>query len=478
MPSTAAPAPSRRAGGQQGDRGLSTGRLVRVLIPLIAVLIALGGIAVADEGPRLPVSSFTLENGLQVVVVEDHRSPVVTHMVWYRVGSADERAGKSGIAHFLEHLMFKGTETLGPGEFSEKVALNGGTDNAFTAQDYTAYHQRIARDRLDIVMALEADRMVNLRLDESEVDLEREVVLEERARRYGNEPGAQLAEQMDAALYLNHPYGRPIIGWEHEIEELDRADAVEFYERHYTPANAILVIAGDVTPDEVRTLAEGTYGAIANRTEAVPRQRPREPPQSAARRVILEHPQVTVERWRRTFLVPSFSTASPQTRAALELLGQVLGGGSAGRLYRALVIEEKVAVDAGAYYSGTALDYGEFGVHAIPARGVSMEVLEQRVEAVIGDLVAGAIEAGELDRAKIQVIAELVFDQDSQGRMARTFGAALATGASVEDVVKWPADVRSASEEDVVAAAREHLVKTRSVTGVLLGDDDAREAVQ
>jgi zinc protease len=207
-------------------------------------------------------TEFTLSNGMQVVVIPDHRAPVVTHMVWYRVGAADEPRGKSGIAHFLEHLMFKSTEKIASGEFSRIVSRMGGQDNAFTSQDATAYFQRIHKDRLGEVMAMEADRMVNLRLTEHEVLTERDVILEERRSRVENNPQAVLDEQMNAVLYYSHTYGIPVIGWEHEIARLTREDALSFYKHHYAPNNAILVVSGDVTPEEVRRLAEETYGKI------------------------------------------------------------------------------------------------------------------------------------------------------------------------------------------------------------------------
>ncbi len=448
------------------NKRISGRHFAAALAVIICIGVSSGAIGDSDA-LRLPVTSFMLDNRLQVVVIEDHRSPVVTHMVWYRVGSADEPPGKSGIAHFLEHLMFKGTDTLGPGEFSEKVALNGGTDNAFTTRDYTTYHQRIAKDRLPILMRLEADRMANLRLLEKDVETEREVILEERARRYGNEPGAQLSEQIDAALYLNHPYMRPVIGWEHEIKGLSLEDAVSFYDRYYTPSNAVVVIAGDVTPQDVRELAQETYGTLKNRIEIGSRKRTAEPPQRAARRVSMEHKQVNIDRWRRTYLVPAFSAAEPELRAGLELLGEILGGGSSGRLYRELVIERKIAVDAGAYYAGRGIEYGKFGVHAIPADGVSLEQLEAEIDRVIGDVRSDGVAEEDLTRAKTRLIAASIYDQDNQSRMARTFGAALVTGSTVEDVINWPADVRAVPAGEVLSAARDYLLPERSVTGTL-----------
>jgi zinc protease len=229
-----------------------------------AVLLFVSSPALAEK-----VTDFTLPNGLQVVVIEDHRAPVVVHMVWYRVGAADEPPGHSGIAHFLEHLMFKGTDDVPPGKFSEIVQAQGGNDNAFTSWDYTAYFQRVAADRLDLVMKLEADRMRDLRLLENDVTTERAVILEERTTRTDSDPAALFAEQTQAAQYLNHPYGIPIIGWRHEIEQLDRDDALAFYSRYYAPNNAVLVVAGDVKPDEVKRLADLHYGPLAP-TEGLP----------------------------------------------------------------------------------------------------------------------------------------------------------------------------------------------------------------
>ncbi|NJM83889.1 MAG: insulinase family protein, partial [Tabrizicola sp.] len=242
---------------------------------LAATCFTLAVPAFADE----TVTNFQLENGLDVVVIEDHRAPVVVNMIWYRVGAADEPAGHSGIAHFLEHLMFKGTDKVAPGAFSATVEAQGGDDNAFTSWDYTAYFQRVAADRLDLMMEMEADRMRNLRLLEEDVLTERQVILEERSQRTDSSPGSLLSEQMRAAQYLSSPYGVPIIGWRHEMAQLSREDALEYYERFYAPNNAILIVAGDVDPEEVRKLAEAHYGPLAPSAGISPRLRPQEPPQ-------------------------------------------------------------------------------------------------------------------------------------------------------------------------------------------------------
>src|SRR5271170_4200104 len=257
---------------------------------VFAFLSAALGAAQAAGGPE--VADFTLANGLEVVVVPDHRAPVVTHMIWYKVGAADETPGKSGLAHFLEHLMFKGTVRNPGNSFSQEVAAIGGQENAFTSSDYTGFFQRVPREHLKQMMAFEADRIAGLVLTDDVVRPELNVVLEEQNMRVANNPGSRLAEQMDAALYLNHPYGRPVIGWRPEIEALNRDEALNFYRRFYTPNNAIVVVAGDVTADEVKAAAEETYGKIAPRAQIGPRRRPMEPPQEAPRTVTLADSKV------------------------------------------------------------------------------------------------------------------------------------------------------------------------------------------
>src|SRR6266700_974664 len=320
-----------------------------LLVALASVLAFSSTAALAQNSLTSdPPASFTLDNGLQVVVIQDHRTPVVTQMIWYKVGSADETPGKSGLAHFLEHLMFKGTEKNPSGRFSQVVATIGGQENAFTSADYTGYFQRVPRDQLKGMMEFEAVRMTGLVLTDDVVRPELNDVLEEQNMRVGNNPGARLGEQMDAALYLNHPYGRPVIGWRHEIEQLDRDGALEFYRRFYTPNNAILVVAGDVTPEEVRALAQETYGKVPRVAETKPRLRPQEPVQQAARTVTLADPRVTQPSLSRYYLVPSSTTARAGESEALDLLTHILGHGPNSRLYRTLVVDKGVAVSAGA----------------------------------------------------------------------------------------------------------------------------------
>jgi zinc protease len=413
------------------------------------------------------IAHGTLDNGLEIVVIPDHRAPVVTHMVWYRNGSADDPIGKSGIAHFLEHLMFKGTATHPQGEFSEVVAELGGQENAFTSNDYTAYFQRASKDHLGTLMDFEADRMTGLVLSDAVVDPERDVVLEERRMRTDTDPSAQLNETVQATLFSHHPYGKPIIGWKHEIEALGRQDAFDYYHRFYTPENAILVVAGDVVFDDVMALAKATYGRIAARGEAPRRTRPQEPPSHAHRLVTLSDPKVEQPSAQRVYLVPSYRTGGVQA-AALEVLGHHLGGGQTSLLYRSLVLDQKMAVSAGAYYMGTSLDDTRFYIWAIPAPGFTLEALDDAMEKVIEGVATKLADPDDLTRAKTRLVADAVYAQDSQATLARWYGAALTTGLSIEDVARWPDRIEAVSAEDLREAAATFLTKRRSVTGFLL----------
>jgi zinc protease len=417
-------------------------------------------------------TEFKLKNGLQVLVIPDHRAPVATHMVWYRVGAADEPPGSSGIAHFLEHLMFKGTEEIPSGQFSKIVARNGGDDNAFTNHDVTAYFQRVAKDRLPMVMKMEADRMANLRLTEEDVRTERDVILEERRSRVDNDPQSILQEQMMAALYENHPYGTPIIGWAHEVAALDRDDALSFYKRFYAPNNALLVVAGDVEPEEVKRLAEETYGKLEANMSLNGRMRPQEPQHYAPVRVKLEDPRAGRLTVQRYYLAPSYATAAPGEAEALDLLMRAGAIGSVGRLYKRLVVEQKKAASAGGWYSDSGLDSGRLAFNAVGTSKVSAEELETALEGVIAELREGGITQAELDRARNAYLAEFIYTSDSQSRMARHFGWRLATGMSAEAVEAWPERLKEVTVEDVRKVARKYLVDKNSVTGVLVPAPD------
>jgi zinc protease len=431
------------------------------------ILLAIAPFArgAAVSGPE--VAHFTLANGLEMVVVPDHRTPVVTHMAWYRVGSADETPGKSGLAHFLEHLMFKGTAKNPEGLFSKTVATLGGQENAFTTSDYTGYFQRIAKQNLEQMMAFEADRMTGLVLSKENVVPELKVVLEEYNMRVANSPDARLGEQIAAALFLNSPYGRPVIGWRHEIEKLTREDALAFYRRFYSPNNAVVVIAGDVTAEEVKALAEKTYAQVPRVADIKPRARPQEPPPVAPRTVMLADPRVAQPSLQRAYLVPSYAT-SANDAAALEVLAHVMGSGQTSRLYRSLVVDRRIATNAGGFYQGSALNDTRFGVYATPQPGIAFPAIEAAIDDVIADLVKNGVAAEDLDRAKTRMIADAVYAQDNQAALARWYGVALTTGTSVDDVKAWPERIRAVTADQVREAARTWLDRRRSVTGYLV----------
>jgi len=443
---------------------------------IAAPLLALASPAFADDS----VTSFTLDNGMDVVVIEDSRTPAVTHMVWYRVGSADEPEGVSGVAHFLEHLMFKATDNLETGELSRTVSANGGRDNAFTSFDYTAYFQRVAADRLGLMMEMEADRMVNLRFDPTEIESERGVVLEERNQRTDSDPGSLFNEQRRAAQFLNHRYGVPIIGWRHEIEAISQDDLEAFYEAHYAPNNAILVVAGNVTPDEVRTLAEEHYGPIPANPEIEARARPEEPPQLVERRMVMRDERVSQPYVTRSYLAPERDAGDQKTAAALTYLARILGGsGATSVLGQELEFGTRQAVYTSAFYRGVSLDDTTFGLIAVPAEGVSLQEIEDAVDATIAQFMEDGVDLAKFERIKTQIKAAEIYGRDSVQSRARLYGAALTSGLTVEDVQAWPEVLASVTPEDVMAAAEMVFDRSNAVTGWLMPEEtpDTQEEV-
>jgi zinc protease len=438
------------------------------LLVATLMLALIQQIQTANSQTMAKAQQFTLPNGLVGVVIPDNRAPVVTHMVWYRIGAADEPTGKSGIAHFLEHLMFKATKKIPAGEFSKIVSRLGGNDNAFTGHDATAYFQRIAKSRLSQVMSMEADRMVNLQLAEKEVLTERDVILEERRSRVENNPSAILDEQMSAALYRNHHYGIPVIGWEHEIAALSRKDALDFYKAYYAPNNAILVVSGDVTLDEVKKLAEEHYGKLKPSAAIKPRERVKEPPMRTPLRVELKDQRAGKPMWSRHYYAPSYVTAKPGEAEALDLLMKVVGGGPTSRLYKKLVMGSQVASSAGGYYGGSGLDSTKIGVYAMPNDGVEMDKVEAAVDEVLTEVKEKGITTAELERAKANYIAEYVYESDNQSTLARRYGWGLVVGRTIQDLDAWPDRLSKVTPEDVQKAAATYLDIRRSVTGTLL----------
>ncbi len=447
----------------------------------LAVMLALGGVGAADAKVFDP-QIFTLDNGLEVVVVENHRTPAVTQMVWYKVGSADETPGKSGLAHLLEHLMFKGTPTIKVGEFSKIIARLGGEDNAFTSADYTAYYQTLAARDLETAMRMEADRMHNLVLADADVLTERAVVEEERRSRTDNSPEAQLDEAMSAALFLNHPYHRPVIGWAHEIAGLTRQDALDFYRRWYAPNNAILVVEGDVKPQAVADMAKQIFGSIP-RADTPERIRLREPESHGARRVTVIDGRVEQASFSRQYLAPSAHYGDDQlgpasSSPAIEVLAQILGGGTTSRLYKALVIEGGKAVSVGASYESTQLDYSTFTLSATPRAGVGLEQLEAAVDKELNRALVQGIGESEVEQAKARLTAGTIYARDSLDTGARLLGASLACGLGVDDIEDWPEHIGRVTAQEVNAALARLVQSRRSVTGYLLPDPDHPAARQ
>ena len=420
------------------------------------------------------VTTYTLDNGMDVVVIEDHRAPVVVQMVWYRIGSADEPVGASGVAHFLEHLLFKETENMASGEMSATVAANGGSDNAFTSYDYTAYYQRVAADRLELMMRMESDRMNNLRITEADIETERNVVLEERAQRTDNNAGALAREQMRAAQYMNHRYGVPIIGWRHEMEDLSLQDALDFYDLYYSPNNAILVVAGDVQPDEVLALAKQYYGVIPAEPDLPERLRPEEPPQNAERRLIFEDPRVAQPYITRSYLAPERDSGAQEDAAALVYLADIIGGSSfTSVLGEALQFDTQTAVYTGAGYDPSSLDDTTFGITVVPAVGVSLQDSEDAMDAAIAAFMETGVDPDQLERLRTQFRASEIYARDNVEGIANRYGAALTQGLTVQDVQDWPDILQAVTADDIMAVAAKVLDRKQSVTGWVIPNREA-----
>ena len=434
----------------------------------LGIVAALG---LAGAASASAPQHFTLENGLELVVIEDRRAPVATQMLWYRVGAADEPAGLSGIAHYLEHLLFKATDTMAQGEFSATVEANGGRDNAFTSWDYTAYHQRVAADRLELMMQMEADRMVNLRLDLSDWLPERDVILEERSQVLESHPDRVFGEQMRAALFQNHPYGIPIIGWRHEMERLDDTAAEAFYRAHYAPNNAVLVVAGDVSTEEVLAMAERHYGPIPANPDLAPRLRPLEPPHFAERRLVLRDERVGRPYVNRLYLVPNRRAGDQREAAAFRVLAALLGGSAqTSVLERRLTYDQGISLSAWAGYNGNALDHGTFSLGVVPVPGVSMEDAEAALDRALEDFIVDGIDLEQLERVRMQLRAAAIYELDDAASRARRIGADLSTGLTLEDSETWLDILQSVTPEEILAAAGA-LDRRHSVTGWLLGEE-------
>ncbi len=422
---------------------------------------------------------FTLSNGMDVIVIPNHRTPVVTHMMWYKVGAADEKPGLSGMAHYFEHLMFKGTPAMAPGAYSKRVRVLGGNDNAFTGQDFTAYYATVSTDNMEEVMRMEADRMQNLNPPPEHFASEKAVVLEERRQRTDNDPRAQFGEQLQTMIYTNHPYGKPVIGWMDEIQLYEWPHVKQFYDAWYAPNNAILVVSGDMTAARLKPLAEKIYGVIP-RKDLPLRTRPSIPPAIGSASLRMEHPAIHEPVWQSVYLAPSFSK-NKKDALALQVLEEVMDGGPTTRLYDSLVVKQKKAVSVNLSYNGTALDYGSITLSGIPAAGVSLETLESLVETEIRNVIEKGVSAQEVNEAISRLAAEAVYARDSLSGPAMLVGYALTTGSTLDDIENWPQDILTVTTEDVQRVAATYLDPAKpwlrpAVTGYLLPEGNKKEA--
>lgn len=413
--------------------------------------------------------SFVLKNGMRVFVVPNNAIPAVSHMVWYRVGGKDEQVGKSGITHLLEHLMFKGTAKFPKGEFSKAVSESGGQENAFTAQDYTGFYQNVPTEKLGLMMEMEADRMNNLRFDDSEFETERDVVMEEYRMRVTNSPRALMTRELDAALYRNHPYRTQVIGWENEILALKPEDAFHYYHKYYDPKNAILVVAGDTDVETVKVLASKHYGSIPGnyvekRIEII------EPPRVASAKIVYEDERVAQKEFWQKFIAPSYTAADEKELKkafALEVFARLLGGGTSSILYKELVVKQGAASAAGSGYNGYHIGPSEFIVYAYPAAGISDEKLQKMIAAEILKVQKGKVNKKRLAAVKKSMIAEQIYEREGLQQIAYRIAQNYIIGLEPEFITEWEVGIAAVTAEDISAVAQQILQQEKSVIGVL-----------
>ena len=433
----------------------------RFLVLTLVLLLAVGGASAQSSAER--VVAATLENGLRVLLHEDHRSPIVSFQMWYRVGSRNEARGATGIAHFLEHMMFKGTPTHGQGQFARLIEQNGGQDNAFTTTDVTSYYVNIAADRIDLVLDLESDRMHNLVLDAKAIDSEREVVIEERRTRTEDDPGGFLGEEVGAIAFRSHPYGAPIIGFMEDIKRITPEEIRAFYRTYYVPNNALLVAVGDFKGRELVEKIRKTFGRIPRAADPPP-VRAVEPPQNGERRVAVSKREARLPIVYMAYHVPNHT--SPDA-PALEMLSMILSGGRASRLHRDLVYERQLALDAGGDYSYLSLDPYLFWFWATPMPGQTADTLEKELVAAMEKLKNEPVSDVELQRAKNQVEAAFVFQDDSIHRRASLLARFELTGG-YRTKEQYLQKIRAVSAADITRVARAYFLPTKKNVGILL----------
>lgn len=437
---------------------------------LAAALLLLYKPALAADG--IAIEQFTLKNGMEVIVLPNHRVPAVNHMMWFKVGSADDPVGKSGLAHFLEHMMFKGTAEYKAGDYADIISRHGGEQNAFTNYDTTSFYVTIAKENLPLVMKLEAARIRGLVLTDDETQKEREVIIEERRQRIENDPEAMLNEQMNAALYRNHPYHIPVIGWMHEMKTLNRQDVMDFHQKYYHAGNAVLIVSGDITAAELKPLAEKYYGNLLA-GETPPRHWLSEPPQIVARTVTLHHENVKQKQWERTYMAPSFGSGDKSQVLPSFVLSELLAGGKTSVLYQSLVVKQKLASSVSNSYNGFSIGPGDFSITVIPEKDVSFETIEAAIAKEIAAIQKDGFAADDIERAKTQLKAESVYARDGLSSMARIMGWIRMSGQKPEYFTRWQELIGAVTDDQLKAAATSIFNPDASVTGYLLPKEPA-----
>ena len=457
--------------------------LRNIFIPLTIVLIVIAAglyfMFGASHAPRdvreaVPVERFSLRNGLTVVVMPNARIPAVTHLLLVKAGGADDPYGKTGVAHYIEHLMFSGTPTHPAGSYERAVSRLGGEQNAFTTRDYTGYYATVPKEALEEVMQLDVDRLQHMQFTPEQATRELKVITEERNTRVENNPGALLGEQIDAISFLNHPYRQPLIGWAEDMATFTGNDAKRYFDRHYKPSNMVLVVAGDVEPSRVRKLAQRYYGKLpAGLTP--PRHWPKEPPLRITRHAEMRDEKVQAPRLIRQYTAPSLQEGEKDQVMPLHVMAQYLGGGQTSLLYQRLVREQKLASTVSADFDGFTVGPGLFRIYATPRDGVSLATLEKAMDAVIEQALGTPPGEADVTRAKTQLKAEVIFAQDGLQGLAQLVGAIYAIGLDENYFYGWSDAVEKVSALEMLEAAQSVLAPHRRITGWLLPEQDVTE---
>lgn len=443
---------------------------------LAAVLTACAPIATKEHD--MQIQNGTLANGMQVVVVPDHRAPVAVHSVWYTVGSVDEEEGRTGLSHMLEHMMFKGTDKYPYQTMDKIIQRNGGEQNAFTSRDMTAYHQTVAKEKLPLMMEIEADRMTSLKITDALLTPEKNVVLEERRMRTDSQPQSKFFEALLKAHYPNHPYGNPVIGWKTDIENYSLEALNAWYRRHYAPNNAMLLVVGDVTLDEVMPLAEKTYGHVPARGDVPPRLRHVEPARTAPVWVLRADKDVQVPIYYRLYRTPTLfqgvAGATPNLNdvVALNVLAEILGGGDAARLYQSLVVSQQLADAANADHDMVAAGEGTLDVQVVAKNGVPLDKVNAAVDAEVAKMQTEAVSDAELARAKAGILADTIYGQDDNDNLMYQVGSWVLAGGKVEDFNSWEAALKKVTAADVMRVAQTYLQPAGQTTAALVAKTD------